>query len=250
MRYGIVFFSGTGNTKFVAKQFKKNLEQKGHKVTLIDISEHKEFKDEYEAYIFGGPLYAGMITDVLEKFVMSNIKDGKRRKVMVFSTQVSSNNKGTNYLAYYLERMNFDVIREEIITMPNNYYFSRFKKVKATDIQKLKKECMKNSKNIISLFLKNEEKRNEVSDSKIAFKMWFYNKFKNFSKNWARKKLSVDMKKCIKCKKCESVCITGNIKVEDEVLFGDKCISCRKCLDLCPTNSFLYNKKAIDKYKI
>lgn len=250
MRYGIVFFSGTGNTKFVAKQFKKNLEQKGHKVTLIDISENKEFKDEYEAYIFGGPLYAGMITDVLEKFAMSNIKDGKRRKVMVFSTQASSNNKGTDYLAYYLERMNFDVIREEIITMPNNYYFSRFKKAKATDIQKLKKDCMKNSKNIINLFLKNAEKRNETSDSKVAFKMWFYNKFKKLSKKWARKKLSVDMKKCIKCKKCELGCITKNIKVEDEVLFGDKCISCRKCLNLCPTNSFLYNKKAINQYKI
>lgn len=250
MKYGIVFFSGTGNTKFVAKQFKKNLEQQGHKATLIDISENKVFKDEYEAYIFGGPLHAGVIPDVLENFIMSNIKDGKRRKTMVFSTQSSSKDKGTDYLAYFLEKMNFDVIREEIITMPNNYYVVMFKKAKKADVEKLKKDCMKNTKTVIKLFLKNEEKRNEASDSKVAFRMWVYNKFKNFSKKWARKKLSVDMNKCIKCKKCETGCITQNIKVGNEVVFGDKCISCKKCLHLCPTNAFLYKKKIIEQYKI
>lgn len=250
MRYGIVFFSATGNTKFVARQFKKNLEQKGHKATLVDISENKEFKDEYEAYIFGGPLHAGVIPDVLENFIIKNIKDGKRRKTMVFSTQASSKDKGTNYLAYYLERMNFNVIREEIIPMPNNHCVSMFKKSNLEKNEGLKKECMKNAKAITNLFLKDEEKRNEISDAKVAFRTWIYNKFKNYSKKWASKKLSVDMTKCIKCKKCETGCITQNIKIDNEVVFGEKCISCQRCLHLCPTNAFLYKKKTIEQYKI
>lgn len=250
MKYGIVFFSGTGNTKFVAKQFKKNLEQKGHKATLVDISENKEFHDEYEGYIFGGPLHAGVIPDVLESFIMLNIKDGKRRKTMVFSTQASQKDKGTDYLAYYLERMNFDVVREEIVSMPNNYYAVMFKKADLEKIQSLKRECIKNTKNITNLFLRNEEKRNEASDSKVAFRMWVYKKFRNFSKKWAKKKLSVDMNKCTKCKKCEIGCITQNIKVGEVILFGEKCISCQRCLHSCPTNAILYKKKIIDQYKV
>lgn len=247
MRYGIVFFSGTGNTKFVARQFKKNLEQKGHKATLVDISENKGFRDEYEAYIFGGPLHAGVIPDVLENFVIKNIKDGKRRKTMVFSTQASSKDKRTNCLAYYLERMNFNVIREEVIPMPNNYGGNMIIKSNLKRNENLKKESMKSVKTITNLFLKDEEKRNEISDSKVVFRMWVYNKFKNYSKKWASKKLSVDMNKCIQCKKCETGCITQNIKLNDEIIFGDRCISCHRCIHVCPTNAFLYKKKIIEQ---
>ena len=58
MNYGIVYFSGTGNTKFVAEQFKKHLKTKGHKATLVDIVQTKEFYDTFDGYIFGSPIHA------------------------------------------------------------------------------------------------------------------------------------------------------------------------------------------------
>lgn len=55
---GVIYFSGTGNTKFVAENIKKVLEEKKFNVDLINIEDNKSIDASKYTYIFiGGPVY-------------------------------------------------------------------------------------------------------------------------------------------------------------------------------------------------
>lgn len=59
MRCAIIFFSGTGNTEFVVKQFKRSLEEKRFQCSLVDIAKKKNFQDDYDFLVFGFPVHGG-----------------------------------------------------------------------------------------------------------------------------------------------------------------------------------------------
>ncbi|MGL4911514.1 MAG: flavodoxin domain-containing protein [Romboutsia sp.] len=56
----VIFFSGTGNTKHIAKLFKKSFDKENIKIDLIDIQKNGSINKEYDFYIFGAPIHAEM----------------------------------------------------------------------------------------------------------------------------------------------------------------------------------------------
>ena len=48
-------------------------------------------------------------------------------------------------------------------------------------------------------------------------------------------KLSVDLERCVRCGKCEKVCPTGAIMVDEDIFRVDssRCNECRQCVDRC-----------------
>lgn len=50
--------------------------------------------------------------------------------------------------------------------------------------------------------------------------------------------------KCVKCKKCISICPVQNIVLKDDgVAFGNRCIACLGCFHRCPQNAIVYDNK-------
>jgi Fe-S-cluster-containing hydrogenase component 2 len=47
--------------------------------------------------------------------------------------------------------------------------------------------------------------------------------------------LSVDLERCVKCGKCEKVCPTGAIMVDEDIFRVDssRCNGCRRCIEKC-----------------
>ena len=56
-RIGIIYFSGTGNTKFVAQNMKIELEKYNKEVDLINIEKDTIDISDYKSLIIGGPVY-------------------------------------------------------------------------------------------------------------------------------------------------------------------------------------------------
>ena len=89
-KIGIIYFSGTGNTKFIAQTIKEELEKHNINSDLINIEKDKINLDNYQSIIIGGPVYVERYPEILLKYVENNLKKYKGI-CMLFSTQANRN---------------------------------------------------------------------------------------------------------------------------------------------------------------
>jgi ferredoxin len=250
MRGAIVYFSGTGNTEFVAKLFKNKFSEKGIDCGLFEISKKKSLSSDYDFYVFGSPIYAEVFPDYFMDWVKDKVQDGHGKKCIIFSTQAAETGSGADELAKILKKKGFEVAIQDSITMPNNYYVVAFRKPTNEEAEILKQKAKERVDELVEKFLAGEKVIRKVSNLRRIFGKLSYKAFYKLTSNWAQKRLSVNYDLCVKCGKCAKNCPTGNIAMRDEITFANKCISCQKCIHKCPVNAFLYKGKPIEQYKI
>lgn len=249
MKGCIVYFSGTGNTEYVAKAIKDGFVNKNIVCDSYEVSKNTGFEDKYDFYVFGAPIYAEMFPEFYTQWVKKHITKGNSRKCIIFSTQASEFACGPTVFAKDLKKIGFEVVIEDCILMPNNYYVVMFKKFSEQQVSDALKQSKGRAEVVIDKFLNNGTLFNTAKGREIWAKPVF-KIFALWSKKWAKKGLSVDMDKCTQCGLCQKQCPVNNIKVnKDSVTFSDKCISCQRCVHKCPVNAFLYKNKVIDQYK-
>ncbi|WP_373898185.1 EFR1 family ferrodoxin [Haloimpatiens sp. FM7315] len=250
MKGGIIYFSGTGNTKYVASEFKKALNKNDVNCDLIDIVKTKELKDYYNFYVLGCPIYAEMFPYYFMNWVKDNLDNGNGRKVIIFSTQASNRGTGTEELRVVLEKRGFKVTINQPIKMPNNYYVVGFNRTTENENNAMCKNASEKVNDIVKKFLLGETSISSISTFDLKIGKIAYKFFDKYSKKWAKKTISVDYTKCLKCKKCQDNCPTNNIIVNEKIEFKSNCISCQRCIHICPSNAFLYKGKHFDQYKL
>jgi len=250
LQAAIIYFSGTGNTEYVSKLFKKHFENGGVSCVLIDVSKKRTLNEEYDFYVFGAPIHAEVFPKIFIDWVAKNLKEDNK-KCLIFSTQAANKGSGPDQLSEILIKKGYRITVQDFITMPNNYYVVAFEKPTKEEIKKAKERAEGKVKSLVQKFLKDEIYINKVSKIRLNLAKIEYKFFYRFSKGWARRNLTVDMKLCVKCLKCVKNCPTKNIKFKDNSFyFEDSCISCQKCLHTCPTNAYLYKGKKFEQYKI
>jgi ferredoxin len=246
----IVFFSGTGNTEYVARAIKDGFVNKNIACDSYEISKNTGFEDKYDFYVFGGPIYVDVFPAFYTEWVKEHITKGKGRKCIVFSTQASKMACGPTAFSKELKKIGFEVVIEDCIFMPNNYYVVMLKKFSEQRVSEILRRSEERAEVIVDKFLKNEALFNTAKGREIWAKP-LYKMFNQWAKKWAKKSLTVDMGKCNQCGLCQKQCPVNNIKVnKDSVMFFDKCISCQRCLHKCPVNAFLYKNKVIEQYQV
>jgi len=246
----IVYFSGTGNTEFIARTIKDEFEYRNISCELYEITKNTGFEDKYDFYVFGAPIYAEMFPDFYTEWVKKHISKGKGRKCIVYSTQANKIACGPAVFAKNLKKAGFEVVVEDCIVMPNNYYLVLFKKFTDEQVKDAVKRARERIKVIVDKFLKNEPQLISAKGREIWGKPIF-KLFMIWSKKWAKRALTVDMEKCTRCGLCQKGCPVRNIEVNsDKIAFFDKCVSCQRCVHKCPANAFLYKNKEVDQYKL
>ena len=73
-KIGIIYFSGTGNTKFAAQTIKEELEKYYQDSDLINIEKDKVNLEKYKSLIIGGPVYVERYPEILLKYIDKNLK--------------------------------------------------------------------------------------------------------------------------------------------------------------------------------
>lgn len=250
MRGAVIYFSGTGNTEFVAKLFKDVLEQKGHSVTLIDSSKKISFNDDYSFLVFGGCIHSEMFPEPFMEWVNEKVLSGNGRRCIVFSTQAAKRASGANILADILKNKGFSVDVIEHITMPNNFYVVAFGKDSEEEVERRKKRAKEYVCEIVEDFLNGKTRIKNVTPIRKKYAKLSYELFLKYAKSWARKKLNVDYSLCVRCLKCVKNCPTKNISFKEKIEFKDNCICCQRCIHQCPVNAFTYKGKHFEQYKI
>ena len=247
IRAAIIYFSGTGNTKFVACNMKKELEDRNIYTDLIDIEKDTVLPCNYKYIIIGGPIYVDLYPDMLVSYIRKNLY-GYTGKCMLFSTQSSS--VLSSAFQDVLDRASFLNVKYcQYIQMPNNFYNFMFKKTPKDEEKRRIKEAINLSSQALEEFLSGKEKIYHTNFLKVCFARAVYKIFYPHMAKRLTKNIEIDLNKCIHCRICEIKCPRKSINLSNKVSFNDKCLLCQRCMNSCPRNAFLYKNKVYDKYE-
>ena len=229
IRAAIIYFSGTGNTKFVACNMKKKLEEKNIYTDLINIEEDTVLPCNYKYIVIGGPIYVDLYPDILVNYIRKNLY-GYTGRCMLFSTQ--SSNEPSSAFQDVLNRASFLNVKYcQFVQMPNNFYNFMFKKTPKDEEEKRIKDAIKVGGKAIEDFLSGEEKIYHRNFLKVDFVRAVYKIFYPYITKRLIKNIEVDLKKCIHCRMCEIRCPRKSIHISNKVRFNDKCLLCQRCMN-------------------
>lgn len=241
MKIGIVYFSGTGNTKTIAKTIGNELNKLGSIVEEIDITPYHSRKQEisfenYDAMIFGFPIYASRIPEIIIDWI-EKLNVQEKRCAMFFTYGGPTIGVAHYHTQIILENQGFRVIATAEFLGKHSFNFGpgfEFLEDRPNeeDLSVAKEYAMK----IYSLF----EKENVISiDLKKPPKFDEFIERRKSRQKVKRKSTIVPTrngKECSMCMKCEEECPTNAFNANSGEADNEKCISCMHCISICPDN--------------
>ena len=246
----VFYFSGTGNSTFVATTLSNFL---GLKLQFIpDLDPDKiEFPDERILFVF--PVYSWGVPPLVSKFI-SDIKSEVWDRVKESGISVDCVMTCGDEVALAPEMFTKDLKRVGItlnsiwsVIMPNNYVLLPGFDVDSKEIEKSKLSNCEGRILEIAQGLSRYDKRIDVTRGSIP---WLKTKlvfplFKNwgiFPRKWHF------TSSCIGCGKCAKICPLLNVTMEKEhPKWGSNCCSCLGCYHVCPVHAVEYGKETKKK---
>lgn len=246
----IYYFSGTGNSTFVAVTLGNFL---GLKTRFIPEINPKEMQIPEERMVMVFPVYSWGVPPLVSKFISEiplqyweRLKDNGYQVdcVMTCGDEVA--------LAPEMIKKDFKRVGIEInsiwsVIMPNNYVILPGFDVDPKEIEQRKlKDCEKRILEV-SQGLSRGDKRIDVVRGNLAglkTKLIFplFRKWGIFPRKWHYTLA------CISCGRCEKICPMLNVKMIDgHPQWGNVCCSCLGCYHVCPVHAVEYGKETKKK---
>lgn len=240
----ILYFSGTGNSKYIAKRIaeaiRENTVDLNMKIKENDTSPLQTGRD----VIIVTPTYAWRIPKIVSEWIdKTEFIDGKRIWfVMNCGSEIGNAEKYNRELS---EQKKLQYMGTARILMPENY-IAMFDAPKAEEARKIVEEAEPDIEKVIAYIKAGKEfclPRNNLYDrfmsgpvNPIFYK--FFVKANAFQANDS----------CIGCGQCVKKCPLNNIHLEQEKpVWSKNCTHCMACICYCPTEAIEYGKKSVGK---
>lgn len=231
----IFYFSGTGNSKWVAEKIAENIGDR-----VFDISSKENILDvENENYIgFVFPVYAWGAPKIMISFAQ-NLK-----KVDSFTFAICTCGENVGYALKKFSKV-YRTDSNYSIVMPNNYIVGSDPDDKEEAIRKIKNAEIEIKE--ISGEIKNRKYTYRAEEGSFS---WIksgivnlgFNKFARSTKNFYA------TEKCIGCGVCERNCPMKTIHIENgKPVWGKECRQCLKCINECPMCAIEYGKATVGR---
>jgi len=236
----IYYFSGTGNSKWVAEEVAKGTDDVA--VNIIELLKTGEKqtsvkKGENIGIIF--PVYAWQAPEIVTKFVKT-IKYDDSNFVYAICTCGEEIGLTIKKLA-----KNIKIDSGYSIIMPNNYILGF-----DIDSEEVEKEKIGNATKLLLEIIENIKEKEKIFDIhtgkmcglKSNFANYFFNKFGRGTKEFRVEE------QCVSCGLCEEVCPTECIKLIDgKPIWTNNCLLCLACLNYCPEKAIQYGNGTKNK---
>lgn len=244
-----IYFSGTGNSRYIAEKFSKTMGCENH-----SIEENLDFKkliNSNDTIVFSYPTYGSCVPLIMREFVLKHKKYLSGKKIIIFSTQLLFSGDGARVLTELLEDIDYKIIYAEHFNMPNNICNlpifpnpsnRRMEKYLRKANRKIEKSCANMRKGFIR-----KKGFNIISKYLGLFSQRIY--FKDIEEK-ARKDVRIN-EECILCGKCVKICPMQNLeKMANRIEQKDNCTLCYRCVNECPVKAItvLYHKKVQQQY--
>lgn len=252
----VYYFSGTGNSKYVAKRIAKEI--KDNTKNIVDLLDEQNIelnlnKNEnigivFPTYYFGPPLIIEEFFKFLETINISDGSISNRLIYIVFTYEAYAGGMKEKLISSLKEKhINLNYI--DSVKMPNN--FSIYYDLKSIEEENIILEKAENKVDEIILNIKNlkvDENINNEKYNNYTFKVKgkkdivgliltkvLYPIYKNGRKT---RRFYAD-NKCINCGFCEQICPSKAIKMQNNKpkWIKKQCEYCLACYNRCPMNA-------------
>ena len=235
----VYYFSGTGNSEFVAKRLAVLLKLSAKRITKIDPK--KVVVDKTKPFIIVYPTLAFGMPKMVENF-LDQVDFSKCYSVLITTCAGDSGGQ----LVKYKRKYGFNHLNE--IFMPNNYIISK----KGSVQSRAKQENLVNNAHVKLNRISNDITRrlDFTERSKAHFKL-SKNLIHNLFIKYGTKTSFVVSSDCTGCGVCENICPDHTIKMKDghPVWESDTCEMCLRCLHTCPSKAIDYKySKGKERY--
>lgn len=242
----ILYFSGTGNSKYVANEIAKITGDE-----LVSINEKLKNNDTSkitvkDKLVFVVPTYAWRIPKVVRDWIIkTDFKDTKNTWfVMTCGSEIGNAEKYNKQLCH---SKGFVYMGSAGVVMPENY-IAMFNSPTGEEIKEIFNKADDQIENIAKQIKENKPfaaPRNNIQDKFMSgpVNMLFYPMFVKSKDFYANDK-------CTSCGKCVKVCPLNNIQIKNNrPVWNKNCTHCMACISYCPTSAIEYGKKTVGKQR-
>lgn len=232
----ILYFSGTGNSYYVAKRIG------GKAISIAKLIKENKYTitDDIIGIIF--PIYYLSVPNIVKDY----LQESELNCQYLFG--IATYGSATGSIAKQLNKLKpFDYVN--MVQMTDNYLpFFEMKKEK--ELNKNVNAESKISKIIIDIGFKMKNiTTSQSSQSFISTCILMarcYKDYKNIKK--IDYKLSTN-ENCKLCGTCSKICPVDNISLENKVIFHHECEGCLACIHICPNNVMkMKTQKSDERY--
>ncbi|MCL1995614.1 MAG: EFR1 family ferrodoxin [Defluviitaleaceae bacterium] len=245
-----LYFSGTGNTKYIANLFSKHMGAK-----TLSIESDADFANEIKSHdtiAFCYPIYGSRVPRIMREFATKYMDDIKGKKIVILVTQWLFSGDGARVFTDLFKDHPCDVIYAEHFNMPQNICNTPFlKPVSKRKMQKFKRAARFKMARVSKQIKRGIVKKHGFSKlsawaGSIQGNPWqgLEQKVKNGVKIWDE---------CTACNLCVKICPMKNLKnKEGKIHQLNNCTVCYRCVNRCPEKAItvLFHRRPKWQYKL
>lgn len=242
----ILFFSGTGNSEYVAKRIAQQINEEA--VNLFEKIREKDYSDMFSdrPWVIVTPTYAWRIPHILHNWIEKTNLTGNK-KIYFIMTCGGSIGNSSKYIKTLCASKNMKYLGCFPIVMPENYIAlapAPARKEALNIIRKAEGKMDKIAQLInqgkpfpqITITMKDRINSGIINDL-------YYPIFVHSKKFYATNA-------CISCGKCVEVCPLNNIHLENKKpSWGKHCTHCMACICRCPKEAIEYGKRSVGRIR-
>lgn len=240
----IVYYSGTGNTRFACEAVRRVLESAGNTVTMKTYAEAdpRELQG-YDFYCFGAPVYEWAPAINVERFV-ARMHELPGKPAIVVTTSAGMIGQANNLLARMLEGKGLEVLGDFNLVCPDSWGGTRRwsyrvddRMPRTEDIKALGDFTGRVARVAGDRLERQKYDRREYRVRKSGL-YWASRVSRMAPRPWLKMgRKTVDRSSCTNCGLCAEGCPAEAISLDPYPLFSDDCISCWRCVNTCPSDS-------------
>jgi NAD-dependent dihydropyrimidine dehydrogenase PreA subunit len=241
-----LYFSGTGNTEYLAREFSARMD--GECLSVEEGADFDGLIKGHDTVCFCYPIYGSRPPFIMREFVLRHLEALEGKKLIILVTQMMFSGDGARAFADLLPDGHAEIIYAEHFNMPNNVC-----NFIVCGLTVFREPSEKKLRKIFSRVETKVEKACRDIKAGIVIKRGFNGFSRALGKvqgiPWigsmepkARRSVKIDDKLCTKCGLCTKICPMKN---------QNNCTVCYRCVNRCPQRAItvFIHKKPRWQYK-